>query len=98
MVLVSMDRVPRLVLPSPSLGDVGLHISSLLAKERRVNLGFAAKSIAMIQASSIVMHLAFASGDPQALIEPHNPSTAPTKGMMNIASAILRVVHVLLFS
>ena len=33
-----------------------------------------------------------------ALIEPHNPRTTPTKAMMNIASAILGVVYILLFS
>ena len=31
-------------------------------------------------------------------IEPHNPRTTPTKAMMNIASAILGVVYMLLFS
>ena len=31
-------------------------------------------------------------------IEPHNPRTTPTKTMMNIASVILGVVYILLFS
>ena len=31
-------------------------------------------------------------------IEPHNPRTTPIKAMMNIASAILGVVYILLFS
>ena len=32
------------------------------------------------------------------VIEPHNPRTTPTKAVMNIASAILGVVYILLFS
>ena len=31
-------------------------------------------------------------------VEPHNPPTTPTKTMMNIASAILGVVYILLLS
>ena len=39
-----------------------------------------------------------ALGDSASALEPHNPRTTPTKAMMNIASAILGVVYILLFS
>ena len=34
----------------------------------------------------------------ELIFEPHNPRTTPTKTMMNIASAILGVVYIVLFS